>query len=51
MKVGELVTGTTIEGDPVVGYVTRLHTYPSIRVCIKPGHYVDVDLATAVVVR
>jgi hypothetical protein len=49
MNVGELVTGTTTDGAPVIGYVTRLHTYPSIRVCIAPGHYVDVDLATAVI--
>lgn len=52
MKVGDMVTGTTIDGAPVIGYVTKLHTFPSLRVALDtPGHYVDVDLATALVLR
>lgn len=50
MKVGEIITGNTIDGHPIVGYVTKLHSAGAIRVCLKPGHYVDVDPATAVVI-
>jgi hypothetical protein len=47
--VGDLVAGSTIDGQPVIGYVTRLHTPGALRVCTAPGHYVDVDDDTAVI--